>query len=453
MSWRDLRELLDDGLTGDLRRVAEPFAPRFEIAAALRQAPTEAPALLFENIAGHPGWRVAGNLIATRPRLALALGVPVERLADHCAARRGQSIDPVRVGEVPVQQVVREGDGDLLGALPILTHHAEDGGPYISIGVVMCRDPVSGERGMGVHRMMVKGGRRLTVMFANPPMSRLHAAAEARGEPLPVVIALGLDPATLVGAVVRGGAQGADKLGFAGALRGRPVELAPARTVPLEVPARAEIVIEGQVLPGVREAEGPFGENTGTYFSDTSPVIEVSAITHREQPIYPGLCPGSADVDMLLWLAAGADLLAQLRAQVAGVIDLELARGTAAFSMVVSVARDCSRSEARRLAQLALALDRRLKTLTIVNDDIDIRDPHDVAWAVATRWQPARDTVVMEGTDAYVIDPSASGAGQGSKAAFIALRAATGQDARMRLDAAALAKAQALFSSTRIHLR
>lgn len=450
MSWRDLRELLDQGLAGDLRRVAEPFAPRFEIAAALRQAPLDAPALLFERVAGFPDWRVAGNLIATRRRLALALGVPIERLADYCAERRGQTIEPVAASEVPVQQVVHERDDDLLGALPVLTHHAEDGGPYITIGVVMCRDPVSGERGTGVHRMMVKGGRRLTVMFANPPMSRLHAAAEVRGEALPVVIALGLDPAALVGAVVRAGAQGIDKLGFAGALRGRPIELAPARTVPLDVPARAEIIIEGRVLPGVREAEGPFGENTGTYFSDTSPVIEVSAVTHREQPVYPGLCPGSADVDMLLWLAAGADLLAQLRAQVAGVVDLELARGTAAFSMTIAVTSACSRSEARRLAHLALALDRRLKTITIVNDDIDIRDPDDVAWAVATRWQPARDTVVMEGTDAYVIDPSASGAGQGSKAAFIALRAATGNDARMRLDAAALAKAQALFRQSAI---
>ncbi len=445
MAWRDLRELLDDGLAADLRRVAEPFSPRFEIAAALRQAPANSPALLFENVDGFPGWRVAGNLLATRQRLALALGVPVDQLAEYCAARRGQSIDPVTAGEVPVQQVVHTSGDDLLGVLPVLTHHAADGGAYITIGVVMCRDPVSGERGMGVHRMMVRGGRRLTVMFANPPMSRLHAAAAARGEALPVVVALGLDPATLIGAVVKAGAQGADKLGFAGALRGRPVELAPARTVALEVPARAEVIIEGRVLPGVREVDGPFGENTGTYFNDDCPVIEVSAVTHREQPVYPGLCPSSADVDMLLWLAAGADMLAQLRAQAAGVIDLELARGTAAFSMVISVASDCSRSEARRLAYLALVLDRRLKTVTIVNDDIDIRDPEDVAWALATRWQPARDTVLMEGTDAYVIDPSASGAGQGSKAAFIALHAATGRDARMRLDAAALAKARALF--------
>ncbi|HRN75029.1 UbiD family decarboxylase [Ottowia sp.] len=445
MAWRDLRELLDGMAPGDLRRVAEPFAPRHEIAAALRQAPADAPALLFENVVGHPGWRVAGNLIATRRRLALALGAPVDELADFCARRRGQAVEPVLTGDVPVQQVVHQAGDDLLGRLPILTHHAGDGGPYITIGVVMCRDPETGERGMGVHRMMVKGGRRLTVMFSNPPMSRLHAAAEARGEPLPVVIALGLDPATLIGAVVRsGGGQGADKLGFSGALRGRAVELAPARTVALEVPARAEAIIEGHVLCGVREHEGPFGENTGTYFSDDSPVIEVSAVTHREQPVYPGLSPAGADVDMLLWLAAGADLLAQLRAQVAGVVDLEIARGTAAFSMVVAV-HCCSRSEARRLAHLALALDRRLKTITVVDDDIDIRDPEDVAWALATRWQPARDTVVIEGTDAYVIDPSASGAGQGSKAAFIALHAAGGGDERMRLDAAALAKAQALF--------
>jgi 2,5-furandicarboxylate decarboxylase 1 len=279
------------------------------------------------------------------------------------------------------------------------------------------------------------------VLLANPPMSQFHANAESRGEALPVAVALGLDPATVIASVVKSGPLTPDKMGIAGALRGQPVELVRAETVDVDVPARAEIVIEGRIPPGVREAEGPFGESTGAYFTYDSPVIEVSAVTHRREPIYPGLCPWSADLDMLLWLAAGADLLGQLRTQVAGVDDLELVGGTAGFSMIVAV-HGCPRSEVRRLVHLALALDKRLKTITVVDDDIDIRDARDVAWALATRYQPARDTIVVEGTDAYVIDPSASGAGQGSKLGIVATRGAGTAFDKARLDSAALAKAK-----------
>jgi 2,5-furandicarboxylate decarboxylase 1 len=443
MTYRDLRHFLD-ALGGDLRRVAEPFSPRHEIAAALREARADAPALLFDDVAGHPGWRVCGNLIANRRRLALAFETPEAALAETYIARKERGIEPVRASDVPAQEVVTTAQqrDDLLAGVPILTHHERDAGPYITTGVVLCREPGSGRRGMGIHRMMVLDGRHLSVFLANPPLSKFHAAAEARGEPLEVAVALGLEPAIVVSSVVKVGPLVPDKMAVAGALRGAPVEMVRAETVDVEVPARAEVVIEGRVLPGVRRHEGPFGENTGAYFAADSPVIEVTAVTHRRNPIYPGLTPWAADVDMLLWLAAGTEMLGQLRAHVAGVADLELASGTAGFSAIVAVS-GAPRSEVRRLIHLALALDKRLKTVTVVDDDVDIRNPREVAWALATRHRPAHDTIVIGGTEAYVIDPSASGDGQGSKIGFDATRGGGGAALdKARLEPQALAKAR-----------
>jgi len=143
----------------------------------------------------------------------------------------------------------------------------------------------------------------------------------------------------------------------------------PNLLVDVDIPARAEIVIEGHVLPGVREEEGPFGENTGNYFSNVSPVVEVTAVTHRRDFIYPGLCPWTADVDTLLALAAGTELLGQLQAHIVGVLDLELVPGTAGFSAVISVCR-LRPCDVKRLVYLAFSLDKRLKLVTVVDDDV-----------------------------------------------------------------------------------
>src|SRR5574340_460060 len=188
-------------------------------------------------------------------------------------------------------------------------------------------------------------------------------------------------------------------------------------------------------------------ESTGYYFANNSPVMEVTAITHRRDFIYPGLCPWTADVDMLLSLAAGAELLGQLRGLVRGAVDLELIGGTIGFSAVVAVdGKACPRHEARRLAHLALNLDRRLKTVTVVDDDIDIRDPRQVSWALATRCQPQRDTLIIGGTEGYVIDPSVVD-GTGSKIGFVATRGDGAQFDKIDMPRAAVDKARRVWAA------
>jgi 2,5-furandicarboxylate decarboxylase 1 len=441
MGARDLREFLA-GLGDELLRVPQPFHPKFEVAALLREAQTTGRALLFEDVVGYPGARIAGNLLASRRLLAQALGTSEEGIADAYLSSKERSAPPVPFeGTPPVQEVVHEEPEDLLSLLPILTHHAGDVAPYITSGLVLAKDPETGRRAMGVHRLMVRGGKRLGILLANPPLTVFHAKAESLGRPLEIAVALGVEPATLLASVVKVGPLGPDKLDVAGALRGAPLEIARAKTVDVDVPARAEIVLEGRVLPGVREPEGPFGENTGYYFEAMSPVVELTAVTHRRGYIYSALCPWTADVDSLLSLAAGTELLAFLRGHVYGVADVEMIPGTCGFSAVVAV-RGCKPTEVRRLMLLALGSDRRLKSVTVVDDDVDVRNAREVSWALATRFQPERDLVTLGGLEGYVIDPSTQGQATGAKIGFDATRGPGRQFDKVTMPAAATAKAK-----------
>jgi 2,5-furandicarboxylate decarboxylase 1 len=445
MGHRDLRSFLD-GLD-DLIRVREPLDPKFEIAALLKQA--QGRAVLFEQVAGYPGVRIAGNLLSSRRLAAHALGTTEEGLIDAYVERSVKSVAPVQAAEVPAQEVVHRDPADVGALLPLMTHHEKDAAPFLTCGMVLARDPVSGMRGMGVHRMMYKGksggGNRFGILLANPPLSLYLANAEREGRPLEVAVALGLDPAVFIASIVKTGPLGPDKMEIAGALAGAPVELARALTVDVEIPARAEVILEGRVLPGVREPEGPFGENTGAYFTNDSPVIEVSAVTHRKDFIFPALVPWTADVDTLLQLAGGAELLGQLQGLVRGVVDLELVPGTSSFAAVIAV-RNCPSHEVRRLIHLALNLDRRLKVLTVVDDDVNLRDPREVAWAMSTRFRPERDTVVVNGLEGYIIDPSSAG-GSGSKIGFDATRGAGAQFDKIAMPPAAAARARAVLTA------
>jgi len=445
MAYTDLRHYLDD-LGDDLLTVRDELNPRFEMAAVLRELGSRDPAVLFNGVRGYPDVRVCGNLIGRRDRIAKALDTDADNLNQTYLQRKEQSIAPIQYqGAAPVKEVVHEKPRDLLSVLPVLTHYEKDAAPFITSGVVFATDPETGRRAMGIHRMMVHGGNRLGIFLANPPLSLFHAKAEAREKPLEVAIVLGLEPATLVASVVKTGPQGPDKVHIAGALRNAPVELVRGESVAVEFPAHAEAVIEGRVLPVVRETEGPFGENAGYYFSNVSPVVEVSAITHRKNFIYPGLCPWTADVDTLLSLAGGTELLWQLQHHVNGVIDLEMIGGTIGFNAVIAT-NGCSPGQVRRIIQLALALDSRLKMVTVVDDDVDIRDPREVSWAVATRYQPDRDTVVIENTEAYVIDPSAVASGRGSKIGFDATRGKGPEFEKVNVPSAAVEKARSLLS-------
>ncbi len=447
MAYQDLREFLAS-MEGDILHIATEFDPKFEMAALLHETQSDGRVVLFDNVKGHPGVKVMGNLLSSRARIARALGTTDKKLNETYLNCKKHALEPVIcAGPAPVKEVIHRAPADVSALLPILTYHEKDAAPFITCGLVMAKDPETGRRAMGIHRMMFKGGNRFGIFLANPPLSSYFQQAEEEGRALEIAVALGVDPATLLAAVVKVGSTGPDKLEVAGGLRGLPLELTPAETVDIDVLARAEIIIEGHVLPGVREQEGPFGESTGYYFSNVSPVVEVTAITHRKDFIYAALCPWTVDVDNLLSLASGTELLGQLQNQIHGVVDLELITGTCGFAAVIAV-KDCQPTDVRRLIQLVLSLDLRLKIVTVVDAGVDIRNPREVSWALATRYQPDRDTVLLDKMAGYVIDPSAVESGTGSKIGFDATRGPGEQFDAVSIPAAAQAKAKSVLADS-----
>jgi 2,5-furandicarboxylate decarboxylase 1 len=390
---------------GELLSVVDAVDLQFEICEFLHQMDrAHGPALMFERIAGH-SMKVVGNLVGTKKRLALAFGLKNEdKLLETYHKRRGRAGKPRRVKDGPVKEVVLRGGKQVdLNALPIPTYHENDGGPYITCGILTSKDPVTGLRSMGLHRLHVKGSRRLGVHLANPPISHFVAKAEEQNRPLDVAISLGVHPILLLASIVSSPTE--DKVAIASSLLASPLALTKCETSEVDVPAHAEVVIEGRVLPKVREPEGPFGETSGYYFGDNSHVIEVTAITHRQNPILQALHPTSQEVALLCGPAGEAEMMQMLHAKGFGVIDLALSAASGRTHVVLSLKKRHD-SDPRQLLHYLLAGVPYIKHAVVVDDDVDVHDPRDVEWAIATRVQGDEDLVVIPGLRGRSIDPS-----------------------------------------------
>ncbi|MCR4419926.1 MAG: UbiD family decarboxylase [Clostridia bacterium] len=412
MAFTDLREFLKvlAGLPGELLEIEEPVDPEYEAAAVLGYRPRNGPAVLLRDVARYPGWRIVGNVLGTRRRVALALGVGEEDLIAEYFRRRCSAIPPKEVPTGPVKEVVITAPLDLKDYLPVPTFHEGDAGPYVTAGVCIARDKASGRYHLGIHRIQLKGGNRLGIFLANPPLATWLESRESCGERLEIAIAVGVDPAVLLAAVTRSpvGPDRPDKMSIAGSLRGEPVELVPCETVDLRVPATAELVIEGRIVPGRREKEGPFGETSGYYFTFDNPVLEVTAICHRKAPIYQAIVPGTDEAETIVGLSSVSELIHRLREALPGFCGFALIPGTCGFHGALSLKKK-TKAEARQAALLALSLDPRLKQVTVVDDDVDVHSPEDVTWAAATRCRPDEDIIVLPRLPGYPIDPASDG--------------------------------------------
>ncbi len=405
MAYRDLRTFLDDLETrGDLLRVDRTLSPRLEAAAVLRSLDDdEGPAVLFERLRGHRV-PVAGNLLSTHRRLELALGAEGD-VGKAIQDRLGKKRKPRKVASAPVHQVVKRRGLDLASLLPVLTYHMRDAGPFITCAVLLYRNPETGRINMGIYRMQVQKRNVLSAQIVSPPLARFVAEAEAQGEAIPVAIALGPDPGLFIGSVLQS-EPGEDKLESAGGLRGAAVEVADGLTVDLPVPARAEMVLEGRILPGKRVEEGPMGESTGVYTKSHSCLIEVAAVAHRRDFLYHALLPWSRDEEALLSVAYALPREMRLRTHDPAIRSFHLVSGTCAAHAVVSIQKS-RRGHARDVLTLIFGLFPVIKQVVVVDEDIDPRNSRMVSWAVATRFQGDRDLVVIPKGSGFVIDPSA----------------------------------------------
>jgi UbiD family decarboxylase len=447
---RTFLEELESKSPEEIWRIRDEMEPGYDIAALVLELERrgEYPVLWLERVRGSR-FPVVTNLFADRRRYALALGVGPESLAEEWVARGERRIPPALRATGPIRDVVVTGDAVDLGALPIIRHFSEDGGPYITNGIVVARDPDTGVRNASFHRMQVRGRNRLgTSLHSRRHLWDYQRRAEERGQALEASVVVGAHPLFHFGSGLWKGPIDVDEYEVAGGFLGEPLEIVPGVTVPVEAPAEAEIVLEGRILPGVREPEGPFAEFTG-YASErsTQHVFEVSAILHRRDAIYQDVVGGlSAEHTTLLAVGQEARLLKVLRGHYPSVRAVSYPQsGTCRLHCYVSM-RPSAEGQAKNLGLLALGEDLALKLVVVVDDDVDVYREQEVLWAVATRMQADRDLCVIPNAMGAILDPSTRD-GATAKVIVDATRPIGGFPRRHTLPADALARAAHMIAN------
>jgi 2,5-furandicarboxylate decarboxylase 1 len=395
---------------GQLLRVREPVDTRFEIAAGIRRtSDIEGPALLFENVKNYPGWRVLGGLFATRKLIALALRTPEEKLLERYMTLEEERLPPRVVSTGPCKEIRWKGDEVDLHKLPLVTHSEKDCGPYVTIGIQVGKDPDTGVRNVSIHRMLLLGKDRLS-LWAPPDhhLGRMILKAEEKGRGLEVATAIGVDPAIVIGSQAKV-PYGIDEYDVAGGLRGAPVELTRCETIDVEIPAHSEVVIEGVTIPGERVADGPYGEYPGCYSeAKQAPVVKVTAITMRRDPIYQTALTGFPVTEnhTLIEFANAAVVYREAKKIVPEVKAVHMTPGGTFRHHAVVAIKKRTPEEARNVILGLLALGIGLKQVTVVDEDIDPANPLEVEWALSTRMQPDRDIIVIPRLACSTLDPS-----------------------------------------------
>ena len=443
MSFKDLREFisfLED--KGELRRVTTPVSRDLEITElADRTVKSGGPALLFENVEGYD-IPVVINLYGTRQRMAWALGVEdLDEVTDRVRELLGMlqgppsgfmdklstlgdlvglaRTQPRTVSRAPCQEVVVTGDDVDVNMLPALKCWPMDAGRFITLPLVISHDPRTGKRNVGIYRMQIYDGQTTGMHWQSHKVGANHyrVGEQQKQERLDVAVALGGDPTTVwTGALPL--PPDMDEIMVSGVIRGEAVEMVKCKTVDLEVPARAEIVLEGYVVPGELRSEGPFGDHTGYYsMADDYPVFHITAITHRRDPIYPTAIVGRPPTeDFFMGKAGERLLLPALQLTLPEVVDVNMpAEGIFHNLLLVSIKKEYPGHPRKVMYGLwGTGLLMLAKTIVVVDDSVNVQDLSEVAWRVAANIDPANDIVMVDGP-VDDLDHSAAAPRYGSK--------------------------------------
>ncbi len=422
MKFPDIRSFLTELETsGELVRSTAELSPRYEAASAIKMiAQKQGKAVLLDKVKGYD-IPVVGNILGSRRRLALAFDVTEGELPATYLEGRNKPIKPHLIARGPVQDVIVDSGIDIPGTIPVLTHHQRDAGPYITCGFVVAKDPVTGVRGLGIHRIQVKAKDTVGILLASPPLSDFLAKAEEQNKPLEIAVVIGADPLMYFTSPQSAAAE-IDKYDIAGGLARSPIKLVKCKSVDIEVPAYAEFVLEGYIIPRLREDEGPFGESTGYYLTYKSPVAIIKAITHRRNPIYHALVPfGSEEkvlqfprfqIDTLVWLQDVVPAVRQVYCPAFGVVYVQIEKH--ADEDVAAVINALFFSSGIPYS----------KIVVVVDTDVDVLNPDEISWALATRVRPEKDLTIKTDLPGFIIDPSALGSDEFEKSSLPRTRTA-----------------------------
>ena len=426
MRFKDLREFISFlESKGELRRIKSQVSCELEITEITdRVIKSGGPALLFENVVGYD-MPLLINIYGTHQRMAWALGVEhideltqrvrkllglvqgppsglipkMRTLGDLVGMARTQ---PKTVRRAPCQDVVLTGDDVDLNMLPALKCWPMDAGRYITLPLVITRDPESGRRNVGIYRMQIYDARTAGMHWQTHKVGASHyRSGEAmKQERLEVAVALGGDPTTIwTGSMPLPPEM--DEIGVAGFIRGEAVEMVRCKTIDLEVPAQAEFVLEGYVVPGELRSEGPFGDHTGYYsLAEDYPVMHVTAITHRRDPIYPTTMVGRPPTeDFFMGKASERLMLPALQMTLPEVVDMNMpAEGIFHNLVIVSMKKEYPGHAQKVMHALwGLGLMMLVKTIIVVDHYVDVQNLSEVAWRVTANIDPSRDVTFAEG--------------------------------------------------------
>lgn len=462
MRYNDLRDFIATlEKRGDLKRITIPIDPRLEITEiADRTLRAGGPALLFENPVGY-SMPVLANLFGTPERVALGMGqenVAALRDVGKLMAFLKEPEPPTGFKELwgkrdtfkqvlnmsakvvkaaPCQQVVLEGDDVDLNKIPIQTCWPGDAAPLITWPLVITCGPHKARQNLGIYRLQLIGKNRLIMRW----LTHRGGALDFRDwqqqnpeQPFPVSVALGADPATILGAVTPV-PDTLSEYAFAGLLRGGKTEVIKSIGNDLQVPASAEIILEGQIHPEDMADEGPFGDHTGYYNEvDRFPVFTVDRITHRENPIYHSTYTGRPpDEPAILGVALNEVFVPILQKQFPEITDFYLPPEGCSYRLAVVTIKKQYAGHAKRVMMGVWSFLRQFmytKFVIVTDDDINARDWKDVIWAMTTRMDPGRDTVVVDNTPIDYLDFASPVSGLGSKIGFDATNKWPGETSR-----------------------
>ncbi|MFL0803985.1 MAG: 4-hydroxy-3-polyprenylbenzoate decarboxylase [Agarilytica sp.] len=447
MQFKDLREfiqLLEE--RGQLKRIQHPVDCNLEITEICdRTLRAKGPALLFENVIGHET-PLLGNLFGTPERVALGMGQenidslrdvgellaflkepePPKSLRDAWSKmpifKRVLAMSPKQISKPPCQQVVISGDDVDLNKIPIQTCWPGDAGPLVTWPLVVTKGPNKERQNLGIYRMQLIGKNKLIMRWLSHRGGALDFQewqAAHPGENFPVSVALGADPATILGAVTPV-PDTLSEYAFAGLLRNNKTEVGKSLTNDLQVPAHAEFVLEGHIAPGEMADEGPFGDHTGYYNEvDRFPVFTVEKITHRKDPIYHSTYTGRPpDEPAILGVALNEVFVPLLKKQFPEIVDFYLPPEGCSYRMAIVTMKKQYPGHAKRVMMGVWSFLRQFmytKFVIVTDDDINARDWQDVIWAITTRVDPTRDTTMIDNTPIDYLDFASPVSGLGSK--------------------------------------
>ncbi|MBN8765680.1 MAG: 4-hydroxy-3-polyprenylbenzoate decarboxylase [Thiobacillus sp.] len=462
MIYHDLRDFIAQlEKMGELKRIAVAVDPRLEMTEiADRVLRAGGPALLFEHPTGHT-MPVLANLFGTVRRVALGMGEddpsrlrevgkllaylkepePPKGLRDAWdkwpVLKQVLNMAPKEIRGAPCQEIVREGAEVDLSRLPVQHCWPGDVAPLITWGLTVTKGPHKKRQNLGIYRQQVIGPNKLIMRWLAHRGGALdfreHQQAHP-GEPFPVAVALGADPATILGAVTPV-PDSLSEYQFAGLLRGAKTEVVQCLGNDLQVPASAEIVLEGVIHPGETALEGPYGDHTGYYNEqETFPVFTVERITMRRDPIYHSTYTGKPpDEPAILGVALNEVFVPLLQKQFPEITDFYLPPEGCSYRMAVVSMKKAYPGHAKRVMFGIWSFLRQFmytKFIVVTDDDVDVRDWKEVMWALTTRVDPARDTLLVENTPIDYLDFASPVSGLGSKMGLDATNKWPGETSR-----------------------